>query len=32
MTPLLRGGRFVDGIYIPGQVERPDPEVEVAAA
>jgi hypothetical protein len=34
MTLLLRGARFVDGIYIPADVERPDDpgEEEVSAA
>jgi hypothetical protein len=33
MTLLLRGARFVDGIYIPTDVDRPsDPEEEVSAA
>lgn len=33
MTLLLRGARFVDGIYIPADVDRPsDPGEEVSAA
>ncbi len=33
LTLLLRGARFVDGIYIPAEVERPDdPAEEVSAA
>ena len=33
MTLLLRGARFVDGIYIPADVERPDdPGEEVSVA
>jgi putative transposase len=33
MTLLLRGARFIDGIYTPADVERPsDPGEEVAAA
>jgi hypothetical protein len=33
MTLLLRGARFVDGIYIPANVERPDdPRAEVSVA
>jgi hypothetical protein len=33
MTLLLRGARFVDGIYIPADVGHPDvPREEVAVA
>jgi len=33
MTLLLRGARFVDGIYIPAEADRPrDPGEEVSVA
>jgi hypothetical protein len=32
MTLLLRGARFVDGTYIPADIERPDSGEEVSVA